>query len=138
MQCTDNRVFIEYNNYIRQYTLFNKTTNVVTPVFFVLIQIKPIRCIFKNVILKNLIIHMVISFCKLEMCPSEHEWPASQKSVKPAKSNKNQSIQTISSQNIIILVYNSIIIVLVCMSWDSNPRPYDYASDALSLSYRPI
>ena len=38
----------------------------------------------------------------------------------------------------IILVYNSIIIELVYMSWDSNPRPYDYESDALLLSYKPI
>ena len=72
------------------------------------------------------------------MCPSEHEWPASHKSVKPQKSNKIKLFKQFPNQNIIILVYNSIIIVLVCMSWDSNPRPYDYESDALSLSYRPI
>ena len=42
------------------------------------------------------------------------------------------------NQNVIILVYNNIIIVPVCMSWGSKPRPYDYESDALSLSYRPI
>ena len=50
------------------------------------------------------------------MCPSEHEWPATYKSVKPPKSNKNQIIQTISESNIIIVIYNSIIIIRVCMS----------------------
>ena len=77
---------------------------------------------------------------KLEMCPSEHEWPASHKSVKPPKQTKIKLFRQFPNQNIIILVYNtsSIIIELVCASLDSNPRPYDYESDALSLSYRPI
>ena len=45
------------------------------------------------------------------MCPLEHEWPATYKSVKPPKLNKNQIIQTISESNIIIFVYKSIIII---------------------------
>ena len=61
---------------------------------------------------------------------------------KISEAAKNQTkiklFKQFPNQNIILLVYNSIIIVLVCMSWDSNPRPYDYESDALSLSYRPI